>query len=152
MTGYVLAMILFSLTWLPWKAEVVEVLANAEIVVYVDYSARPYAAGIAANKIIYWLPLRYDRTIGDLLHESQHYLACQHGMHGWDWVKFERVAMRELRRGGYSKDQILTAKYIAGYGGHELHAELPWIVKGEIPPCLQRWYPWFELEGAKEKR
>jgi len=151
MTGYVLAMILFSLTWLPWKAEAAKILTHAEIVVYEWYSERPYAAANGPDKIIYWLPLPQDRAVGDLLHESQHYLACQYGMHEWDWDKFQRLAMRELRRGDYTREQVLEAKYIASYGGHELHAELPWITKGEIPPCLQRWYPWFDLKEAKAK-
>lgn len=146
MSGWVLAVLLFSLSWLPWKVSAADDLAKAKVHVYEGYTvhARPYAASYGDGTIS-WCPVVGDDAIGDLLHESQHYLVERYELEDVDWEKFNRLAMRTLREGDYSRKQILTAKYVASYGGSELHASLPWIVEGRLAPVLQRWYPWFQL-------
>lgn len=59
-----------------------------------------------------------------------------------DWDKFGQIAIRTLSR--HCTDEEFTyAKYVVrNFGEKELHAELPWIVKGNIPPDLRAWYPW----------
>jgi len=108
--------------------------------------SRPFAIAFD-GKVIHWYPVIGSDIMGDVVHESQHYLASKHGMGHTDWDKFAKVAIRALRDGNYQKEQVLDAKYMLTYGGHELHAELPWIVKGDIPSCLAPWYPWFHFEG-----
>jgi len=87
-----------------------------------------------------------------LMHELNHYLADVAKLDDWD--KFANLAMKEMRRpdAGWTRHQVLSVKGMIGYGGgYELHAELPTILEGDIPPCLQRWYPWFDLKEAKAK-
>lgn len=150
MSGWILAVLLFSLSWLPWKASAAEDLAKVKIHIYEGQTvqARPYAAAYAGGTI-YWCPVVGDAAIYDLLHESQHYLVERYGLTHVNWRKFKRVAMRTLRKGDYSREQILTAKYVASYGAGELHASLPWIAEGRLAPVLQRWYPWFQLRRAE---
>ena len=149
MTGWVLTILLFALPWLPWRPEAAEELAKVQIQVHRGYdtASRPYPAALTYDLVIHWYPCMGDRPIGDLLHESMHYLASKHGMGHNDWSKFARVAMRELKRGDFDRTMIRDARYYLSYGGHELHAELPWLTRGQIPAKLAPWYPWFHFEG-----
>jgi len=133
-----LAFLLMWTKFLTWSDEGLEALTKADINIVpgpCDYAAWYDGALNICSDSFVWM----------ILHESQHHLAYQNGP--WDFDKFERVAMQVLRRGDYSKDEILNAKsYVAYGGGLELHAQLPWIVRGNIPPCLGAWYPWFDLK------
>jgi len=83
-------------------------------------------------------------------HELQHWFYYTQ-LRGkvWNWDKFGYVAMAALYQGDYTTDQLNEdeARYFYSQGGHELHAQLPWITKGKIPPSLQDYYPWFDLES-----
>jgi len=84
-----------------------------------------------------------------LSHETMHYLAGVAKLGNWD--KFAKLAMKEVRRGDYSRHQILSVKGMIRYGGgYELHADLPGIFEGQIPESLQKWYPWFEEDRQDE--
>jgi hypothetical protein len=77
-------------------------------------------------------------------HEMTHILAGHNLPGNTDWDAFSRKAIEALRREPYTMAELSQAKYMATYGGQELHAELPWIVGGEIPGSLERYYPWLE--------
>ena len=150
MSTWLFVMILLS-TNLPWDGRAFKELSRAKIQINVGFTenSRPFAAALD-GKVIYWYPVVGTDMVGDLVHESQHWLACRHGFTKADWNKFGRIAIKALRSGNYEKPEIFDAKYILTYGGHELHAELPIIVGEDIPSCLASWYPWFKL-GAKVK-
>jgi len=83
-------------------------------------------------------------------HEMTHILAGHNLPRNTDWDRFTVKALSVLRQErGYGSEYLL-AKYMAEYGGHELHAELPWITGGRLPPALQHWYPWFDLEATDD--
>jgi len=151
---FLLALIIWSSTFLTWTADGKDTLAKMTV------EPMPHESWCQIAELHYVMPACVVETtiyyrpafeMWVLLHESQHVLCTKYGIGDSDWDKFTRVAMKAVRKGNYSRAEIREAKYMATYGGHELHAQLPWIVRGDIPPCLQRWYPWFELEGAKAK-
>ena len=150
---FLLALIIWSSTFLTWTVDgkdtlaktIVEPVPHETWLRYEDGSPMPMAT---VGLTIYYRP-GFEMWV--LLHESQHVLCSIYGIGDSDWDKFAKVAIRALRKGDYSYHDIRVAKNYASWGGHELHAQLPWIVKGDIPACLQGWYPWFELGEGKEK-
>jgi hypothetical protein len=69
-----------------------------------------------------------------IIHELQHHFQCK---------------ARVWQRPGGWGELLEVGRVLAGDDWrnhpHELHAELPWILKGMIPPPLQSWYTWFEV-------
>jgi len=129
----------------PWRPEYRQALLHLEII-HEEYPC-DVGAWVGPDQIIHLCPAPGDRMDWLALHETQHIMASRY-LPYTNWDIFSRVAMKALKTGGYSQEQIDLAEYILSYSGHELHAELPWIVQGDLPPQLQRWYPWFELEGG----
>ena len=86
------------------------------------------------------------------VHELQHWF-CSTQLRGeiWDWDEFADEAMAALYEGDYTEEQIAMLEYALQFGGHELHAEIPWWTRGKIPPCLQEYYPWFDLGGEERE-
>jgi hypothetical protein len=137
----------------PWKPEYYATLN--EIHVIVEQYPCDYAAWTGPDRAIHLCPAPGDYWPWLGLHESQHIMAGMFlpplSKDGWD--EFGRVAIAALTdgqypAGPYTPAQLADAEYILTYGGHELHAELPWIVRGDIPANLQAWYPWFDLSGT----
>jgi len=77
------------------------------------------------------------------VHELQHHLAAQY--HVGDWEAF--VLAIQVESTSWNEHQKNSVEWIAADGGgQELHADLPWLLDGEIPSSLQSWYPWFDLD------
>ena len=148
---FLLALIIWSSTFLTWTTDgknalakmVVGPMPHEDWCRYADWSPMPMCT---VETTIYYRP-SFEMWV--LLHESQHVLCTKYGISDSDWDKFTKVAMRALRKANCSPQQARDAKYMATWGGHELHAQLPWIMKGDIPAVLQSWYPWFDLGKAK---
>jgi len=126
----------------PWKAAYYDALTELRVIVH-EYPCDS-AAWTGPDRAIHLCPAPGDNWGWLGLHESQHIMAGTY-LPPMEWDIFASQAMKGLREGNYTAEQIATAEYILSYGGHELHAELPWITHGDIPPNLQRWYPWFDL-------
>jgi hypothetical protein len=66
------------------------------------------------------------------------------------WDKFVFLVFKELKTGDYESWKIQWAKHLLEHGNDgrfELHAEVPWLFDGDIPPTLADWYPWFLVES-----
>lgn len=133
----------------PWKPEYHQALFDLHVIVH-DY---PYCgdyspgAWTLPDRAIHLCPTPGDYWPWLGLHESQHIMASTFlGYRNYD--VFAKLAMQELYNGPYAEEQIDLARYYLSYGSHELHAELPWILHGELPPSLQPWYPWFQLSSG----
>jgi len=150
-----LVMILFSM---PWKPDCV----SSVLMMGMVYHEPPcYMGGhevggwVGADNRIHLCPgstVRKDRL---LLHESQHLLARLYlnRQDAEDWDGFANMTLRALADGNYSKDEKMQVANMLRSGPQELHAELPWIVCGNLPPELQPWYPWFSISrvGASQE-
>ena len=125
-----------------WRPEYHDVLYDLRVIVH-EY---PCDAGAwtGPDRAIHLCPAPGDSWGWLGLHESQHIMASTY-LPDTNYDLFSHVAMKGLRGGDYTEGQVQLAEYYLTYGGHELHAELPWITKGQLHPSLQRWYPWFNL-------
>jgi len=84
-----------------------------------------------------------------LIHEMQHHLQCSGQIWRTDggWERFEGLLVELLASGELSEEQVDYLTTLLGDTQiHEVHAELPWILDGELPPEFADWYPWFYLE------
>lgn len=128
----------------PWRPEYHQALNDMRVVVH----ERPCDSGAwcGPNYDMHLCPAPGDRWDWLGLHESQHIMAYTF-LPDTNFDLFAHVALKSLREGDYTERQIHLAEYLLTYGGHELHAELPWITEGKLHPALQRWYPWFDLEN-----
>ena len=127
----------------PWRPEYLHTLYNIPVIVH-ESPCREGAAWTGPDRAMHLCPASAGRWGWMGLHESQHIMASTYlGPTNFDI--FSRVAMKSLYEGDYTEEQRGLAKYLLSYGGHELHAELPWITEGKLHPALQRWYPWFVL-------
>lgn len=87
----------------------------------------------------------YRATVGQreriFIHELGHFFQSRYLVWqqpgGWD--EFERLAWQAVEHGTEHQQNSVLAFTLP----HELHAELPLILKGNIPPELANWYPWF---------
>lgn len=135
----------------PWRPEYQQVLFDLRVIVheypYCDGIHRPGAWVSPEDYVIHLCPTPGDHWEWLGLHETQHVMAWTY-LPEQNFDVFSRVAMKALRTQGYTDDQIVLAQSRISYGAAELHAELPWIVHGDIPSCLQRWYPWFDLSQS----
>lgn len=127
----------------PWKPEYHQALFDLRVIVH-EYPCDS-AAWTGPDRAIHLCPAPGDQWEWLGLHESQHIMASTY-LPDTNWDIFAIVAMKALREGDYTREQIQLAEYILSYGSCELQAELPWIVQGDVPPELQRWYPWFGLD------
>ena len=88
-----------------------------------------------------------------LFHETQHHMQCRYRIWrtpgGWD--VFMEMAKDLTASGELKKAQALAIRPYLGCSScqHELHAELPWILRGEIPCGFAPWYPWFDLSECE---
>lgn len=143
---------------MPWNIDGLRALSGMDVVIhrydgYGPIDSRPYSAAITDDGTVYLIPLDRQDLAMNLLHESQHFLAGRkYGLANADWDEFGRLAMNALQAGDYNRQQVITAKYYLVCGGYELHAQLPWIVHGDIPSTLQPWYPWFNIHKVEEKQ
>ena len=135
----------------PWKPEYHQALFDMRVIVH-ECPCPAAAWAVLDHAEIHLCPSPGHQWEWMGLHESQHIMAAKY-LPGANFDIFSHVAMKALRTGGYTDDQIWQAEFQESLGGHELHAELPWITHGEIPANLQRWYPWFDLSrvGAPEE-
>lgn len=134
--------------WLPWRTEWLPTVGKAPLDIHMGCQGAWLGKDEHIHICLGEQAGYYPQAV---IHELQHWLcSTQTDGQPWDWEKFGRLAMRSLREGDYNRDQIHEAKYFLSYGGHELHAQLPWITRGKIPPCLQDYYPWFDLGDGYE--
>lgn len=136
------------LAWFPLKADRYDSVAKLEIIWH-EYPC-DYGAWTGPDNRIHLCPAPGDDLIWLISHEAGHILAGHNLPRNTDWDKFAGLAMMELRQSKPTKAQMQRAKEVLAYGGHELHAELPWITKGHIPQSLARWYPWLEVEPKRK--
>lgn len=159
-----LLLILLSAPY-PWRQEYLKIVSKTEIVHYADkaacggkdgYSLDTGIIGICGHGISDFPT--YRRL---LLHEMQHRLFYHES---WDWPnvsdldanhwgKFAHLCVRSFCLPGEDYNQILCSlsKRVIGDDAHlilELHAALPELTKGKIPPVLHPWYPWFDLSTS----
>ena len=130
----------------PWKSEYHQALFDMRVVVR-EFPC-DWAAWAEPDRTIYLCPAPGDRWEWLGLHESQHIMAWTY-LPDINWDLFAHVAMKALYNGDYTDEQIALAEYYLTYGGGELHAELPWILHGDLPSSLQQWYPWFDLSSLQ---
>ena len=128
---------------MPWKPEYYHAVLRLEII-HEQYPC-DHGAWIGPDQIIHLCPAPGDRWDWLALHESQHIMASTYLPPNMSFGNFAYVAMKSLREGDYTDEQIRQAEYYLTYGEHELHAGLPWITGGRLPPSVQYWYPWFDL-------
>ena len=84
-----------------------------------------------------------------VIHELQHYLQIESGLReSADWQGFSRAVDAMILSNEYSDHERNTMLYLRRCAPLEMHAELPALLRGKMPPELQPWYPWFELGGA----
>lgn len=137
--------LLLVLPLMPWKPEYHSSLAAMSIAYHVQPCPNsPYPAWIQKDGHIHLCPTPGTRWHWLVLHESQHLLASLYLGDNAQLDLFERVAMKALSTGKYPCDEA-RLKRVRAIGPHELHAELPWITQGNVPPQLAYWYPWFDL-------
>ena len=135
-------------SWLPWTYEAKALLQQKKAIVI--FTGQPgYARGMCCGVNPASFSVNSNCASEDLqmvvLHESQHLLghlyAERNDFPGWSGfeiltlacaVRTQPLRMRELLK-------------FAEMGPWELHAQAPWLLKGNLCPELQPWYPWFEL-------
>ena len=132
------------LTLAPWKPQYHAALFDMYVVVH-ERPCPAAAWAVLDEGEIHLCPSPGHQWEWMGLHESQHIMAARY-LPGTNFDVFSHVAMKALREGDYTDDQIWRAEFQQSLGGHELHAELPWITGGKLPPALQRWYPWFSFD------
>jgi hypothetical protein len=80
------------------------------------------------------------------MHELGHHLQVESRIceRPGGWKKFKGIVSDLAKSGRYQNVyQKRSLKLIMSWQPHDLHAELPIVLKGEIPRELRRWYPWF---------
>ncbi len=84
------------------------------------------------------------------LHELQHHFQAEARIseRPGGYEKFLEILRDVIHSGRYKNEhQLATMKaMLATWKPDEAHADLPLILKGEIPPELADWYPWFQVE------
>ena len=85
-------------------------------------------------------------------HEMQHRMTHTYGI--WpadnDWSGFMELVADLVAAGELNTEQVVNVGSWIGCPEslcqfNELHAELPWILEGNIPEYFAYWYPWLEL-------
>lgn len=128
----------------PWNPAYVDALYHMGIEVH--NRPCPSSAWTGPGQVIHLCPAPGDDWGRLGLHESQHLLAGRFLQSpAVRWERFAPEVMAALKGGQYKSGHTEWAQDVLQYGDFELHAELPWILHGEIPPELQAWYPWFDL-------
>lgn len=156
MTGWLLAILLLSM---PFKPEYWPALLEPEVE-WSNARCRNNALACYYDETIYlknwpWFFL-WPHSLGAehaLIHEMGHHLQGREQIWrnpgGWD--AFEAIVRELISTGDLDDDQKRNLESMLEWEPYELHAELPLILEGEIPPVLQAWYPWFEIKEAKDK-
>ena len=151
-----LIIILMALnSWLPWTTGAKELLADKKAVVV--FTGQPgYARGMCCTTNPPSFSVNSNCARQDLpmvtLHETQHLLGHLYAETGQfpDWIGFDVLGIscalqsQPLRMRGVMK--------FAALGPWELHAQLPWLLRGKLCSELQPWYPWFDLEPGSLSR
>lgn len=139
-----LAVYLFLLmAWLPWNKGGVDKLNEAVIEQMMPPDCPGRGSFYMPNRIMVCTTTRPASRKMVLLHESQHYLLYRHDIR---MIKFIPTAMTTLKDQDLSREQWIQIRKRLRLGPWDLHAQLPWILKGQIPSDLQSYYPWFDLE------
>ena len=126
-----------------WRPEYHQTLYDVRVIVH-EYPC-DYGAWTGPDRAIHLCPAPGDYWPALGLHESQHIMASTYLPPNMNFDNFAYIAMKSLHEGDYTDEQVRQAEYYLTYGSHELHAELPWITGGRLPPFVQYWYPWFDL-------
>jgi hypothetical protein len=134
--------------WLPWRSEWVSTVTVAPLDLHLGcrgaWMGWDHRIHFCLGEHAGYYPMA-------AVHELQHWLyRTQLRGEVWDWDEFDRIAIMALREGNYTEQQMAMLEYARRYGGEELHAEIPWWTKGKIPPSLQEYYPWFNLEKTEK--
>jgi len=135
-------MLLFVL-WLPWNWSYLPTAMNANVWCHEAPPAR-YPERIAwYDGGIHIVGCQFDaETKRRYVHELDHYLVDHYDVGNWDYF----VSLVRAESTGWNEHQRNTVEWIiVDGGGIELHADLPMLLEGKIPPALQAWYPWFAL-------
>ena len=104
-----------------------------------------YDNAINIDLVVAWPEVRHAT-----FHEMQHRMVHVYGV--WpannDWSGFMELVADLVARGQLNDEQLaIIASWIgcADCQFNELHAELPWILDGNVPEQFADWYPWLEL-------
>lgn len=151
MHGWLLAILLLSM---PFKPEYYSTLTEPQVR-WSNARCRNDASACYYDNTIHlkswwWFIFNGQRAERALLHEMGHHLQCREMIWrnpgGWD--AFEVVVRELVNTGNLNEHQKVSLETMLEWQPHELHAELPWLLDGEIPASLASWYPWFEVMDA----
>jgi hypothetical protein len=141
-----LRFMLMMTMWLPWGPGWAEVVTTAPL----DLHFNCQGAWMGWDRHIHFCMGEHANLYPwATVHELQHWL-YHYQLDGrvWDWDEFGQIAMAALQEGDYTEEQMFRFEWAYQFGGMELHAEIPWWTRGDIPPSLQKYYPWFDLGKA----
>jgi len=140
---------------MPWTPEAAQTLRQFGIELHdapCYLNGNEFSGWIGADNRIHLCPgEKCTRPDLLLLHESQHLFARLYfgDLTSQQWDGFDTLALRILYARGYDEGVILQASTVSGWNQPgELHAELPLIIGYDMPPELQPWYVWFDLNSA----
>lgn len=150
MSPWLLIMVLASM---PWKPQYWPTIAQTPVV---WSSARcHHARACYYDGVIYlqseWEDAYFDKELHHaVLHEMQHHVQCQGYIWrtGAGWTDFVDLLAEMLESGTLSEQQVEYLKTLLGDDlahAHEVHAELPWVLRGHLPEQFAPWYPWFDV-------
>lgn len=151
MNGWLLFLVLASM---PWRPQYWTPIAHTPV----EWSNTRchHARACYYDQTIYlqgeWEDNPWDEGLQHaVLHELQHHFLCTYRT--WrtagGWPEFERLVSELLGSGSLSQDQrSYLSTLLHDSQSHELHAELPWVLQGKIPPQFAQWYPWFYTKGG----
>ena len=146
-------LVLIFALWLPWNWFWFPVVLRAPVNMdaqTVDIVCKGHVACATDYRVIFISPDPDDWLLcGSLeqivIHELQHYLQFTFGMHDEaDWNGFCDIIADMILYGDYNEHQRGTMRMMCD-DPPEMHAELPILLRGEIPEELAAWYPWFDL-------
>ena len=140
-------LLLVVLLMMPWKIQYWPRVLSVQVVNHLELPCDALAWWDESAQVIhlcdpYKGELRWPPIV---LHETQHAMASFFLVDP-DWNEFGQQAMSALDNDGYSDEQRWKAEFSLSLSGAELHADLPGITQGQIPPILAPWYPWFSLK------
>lgn len=133
-------------SWLPWTSEAKALLTEAKSQVIFTGQVSPFR-GLCCMDNQPNIAINANASPADWgwisLHETQHILAYILWPDFPGWRGFEIAAIQCTKR-TQPKQMELVHKW-ARLNPAELHAQLPWLLKGNLCPTLQPWYAWFDL-------
>lgn len=140
------------LTSASWKPEAIPLITEPEYRFHAG-RCRNGAHACYYDSVVY---VDIERAMGcnDLrhavFHETQHHMQVRYKIWRTDggWDSFMAIAEDLVNSGRLDEWQENAIKPYLGMTSsqHELHAELPWILHGELPPQFADWYPWLQAE------